>query len=163
MAGLVYRQGDMRKLPFRWKSRFDVVFNLFSSFGFFLDPADDRRTVAAFSRSLKSGGVLVWHGGNRDVIATRFPARDWWTATDGTLITQERSFDPLSGILTVASSWNTSKRRMERTHQIRLYSPTHLAELFAEQGLVVEQAVDGDNLGKLNRRSSSMLLVARKD
>src|SRR3954464_3581041 len=36
---LRYTQGDMRKLPARWTNRFHAVANLFTSFGFFLDPA----------------------------------------------------------------------------------------------------------------------------
>src|ERR1700750_1712502 len=35
---LRYKRGDMRKLPPRWSERFDVVLNLFTSFGFFVEP-----------------------------------------------------------------------------------------------------------------------------
>jgi 2-polyprenyl-3-methyl-5-hydroxy-6-metoxy-1,4-benzoquinol methylase len=44
---LRYTQGDMRKLPAKWTGRFDAVVNLFTSFGFFDDPYDDRK-VAKF-------------------------------------------------------------------------------------------------------------------
>src|SRR3954464_8047684 len=37
-ARLRYTRGDMRKLPAKWTARFDAVLNLFTSFGFFLDP-----------------------------------------------------------------------------------------------------------------------------
>ncbi|HEU4643759.1 MAG TPA: class I SAM-dependent methyltransferase, partial [Gemmatimonadaceae bacterium] len=40
---LRYVRGDMRRLPPRWTGRFDALVNLFTSFGFFLDPADDAR------------------------------------------------------------------------------------------------------------------------
>src|SRR5881397_2183435 len=49
---LRYTQGDMRRLPARWTARFDAVLNLFTSFGFFLDPADDARVVEQFARVL---------------------------------------------------------------------------------------------------------------
>ena len=42
---LRYVRGDMRALPAAWASSFDVVLNLFTSFGFFLDPADDARVI----------------------------------------------------------------------------------------------------------------------
>jgi len=36
---LRYRRGDMRSLPQTWTGRFDAVVNLFTSFGFFAEPA----------------------------------------------------------------------------------------------------------------------------
>src|SRR5579885_1074791 len=39
---LRYTRGDMRALPAKWTGRFDAVLNLFTSFGFFVDPNDDR-------------------------------------------------------------------------------------------------------------------------
>ena len=76
---LRYRRGDMRRLPARWTGRFDAVANLFTSFGFFADARDDARVIQEFARVLKPGGVLIWHGGNRDGVMARFLSRDWWT------------------------------------------------------------------------------------
>jgi ubiquinone/menaquinone biosynthesis C-methylase UbiE len=159
---LRYTRGDMRKLPVRWRGRFDAVLNLFTSFGFFAEPADDRRVLAEFARVLAPGGVLVWHGGSRDGVMARFLQRDWWQTGDGTLIAHERSFDGLSGVLTVHSAWSGPSGQGTREHRIRLYTPTRLAELCADVGLIVEQAFDAFNDRPLTRRSSEMLLVARK-
>jgi SAM-dependent methyltransferase len=160
---LRYTRGDMRKLPARWSGRFDAVLNLFTSFGFFADPADDSRVIEQFARVLKPGGILIWHGGSRDGVMARFLGRDWWETNDGTLIAHERTFDGLSGILTVRTAWRGKKRSGNREHRIRLYTPTRLAELCADAGLVVEQAFDGFHDRSLRRRSSEMLLVARKE
>lgn len=159
---LRYTRGDMRRLPARWTGRFDAVLNLFTSFGFFAEPADDHGVIAEFARVLAPGGVLVWHGGNRDGVMARFLQRDWWQTQDGTLIGHERRFDGLSGILTVHSVWSGPSARGSREHRIRLYTPTRLAELCADAGLIVEQAFDGFTDRPLTRRSSEMLLVARK-
>lgn len=160
---LRYTRADMRRLPSRWSGRFDAVINVFTSFGFFAAPADDRAVLAEFARVLRPGGVLVWHGASRDGVMARFLDRDWWTTSDGTLVGQERDFDVLSGMLTVRSTWRErGGRGGEREHRIRLYTPTRLAELAAEAGLVVEQAFDGWTDRPLTRRSSEMLIVARK-
>jgi ubiquinone/menaquinone biosynthesis C-methylase UbiE len=159
---LRYVRGDMRKLPAQWTKRFDAVLNLFTSFGFFAHPSDDVRVIREFARVLKPGGTLVWHGGNRDGVMARFLARDWWTTSDGTLFAQEREFDPLSGVLTVHSTWRRRTRKGTREHRLRLYTATRLAELCADAGLLVEQAYDGFNDRALRRTSSEMLLVARK-
>ncbi len=160
---LRYTQGDMRKLPGRWSGRFDAVVNLFTSFGFFTDPADDARVIAEFARALKPGGVLVWHGGNRDGVMARFLARDWWTTEDGTLVAHERSFDPLSGLLTIRSTFRGPNVSGEREHAIRLYTATRLAELMAQAGLIVEQCLDAFEARPLRRTSGEMLLLARKE
>lgn len=160
---LRYHRGDMRQLPARWTGRFDAVVNLFTSFGFFADPRDDAATVAEWARVLKPGGTLIWHGGNRDGVMARFLARDWWRTADGTLVAQERAFDPLSGQLAVRSAWYGPGGHGEREHRIRLYTPTALAELLARAGLIVEQAFDGWSDRPLDRRSGEMLLVARRD
>jgi ubiquinone/menaquinone biosynthesis C-methylase UbiE len=159
---LRYTRGDMRALPDRWSGRFDAVLNLFTSFGFFADPADDQRVIDEFARVLAPGGVLVWHGGNRDGVMAKFIERDWWQTTNGTLVAQERSFDPLSGQLTVRSVWSGKRQRGEREHRIRLYTPTRLAELMTDAGLVVEASFDGMRDRPLRGASSEMLLVARK-
>jgi ubiquinone/menaquinone biosynthesis C-methylase UbiE len=159
---LRYVRGDMRKLPAQWTKRFDAVLNLFTSFGFFAHPSDDVRVIREFARVLKPGATLVWHGGNRDGVMARFLARDWWTTSDGTLFAQEREFDPLSGVLTVHSTWRRRTRKGTREHRLRLYTATRLAELCADAGLLVEQAYDGFNDRALRRTSSEMLLVARK-
>jgi hypothetical protein len=152
----------MRRLPSRWSGRFDAVANLFTSFGFFLDPADDTRVIGEFARVLKPGGILVWHGGSRDGVMSRFLGRDWWKTDDGTIVAHRRRFDPLSGVLTIATTWSGPSGDGEREHRIRLYTATRLAELCAAAGLVVELAYDGWKNRPLRRTSSEMVLVARK-
>jgi SAM-dependent methyltransferase len=159
---LRYTRGDMRRMPARWAGRFDAVVNLFTSFGFFATPADDARVISEFARVLAPGGALVWHGGSRDGVMARFLARDWWQTQDGTVVAHERSFDPLSGVLSIRSTWRGRRTAGEREHRIRLYTASRLAELCADAGLLVEQAFDGWRDRPLARRSSEMLLVARK-
>jgi ubiquinone/menaquinone biosynthesis C-methylase UbiE len=159
---LRYTRGDMRRLPSRWNARFDAVLNLFTSFGFFVEPADDARVIAEFARVLRPGGVLLWHGGSRDGVMAKFLSRDWWQTKNGTLIAQERSFDPVSGVLTVNSVWRGGRRSGEREHRIRLYTASRLAELCRDAGLTVEESYDAWTDRPLSRRSSEMLLVARK-
>ncbi len=159
---LRYKRADMRGLPADWTDCFDAVLSLSTSFGFFRDPADDVAALAEFARVLRPGAVLLWHGASRDGVVARFLARDWWTTTDGTMIAQERSFDPLSGLLSVESRWAGPAGQATRTHQLRLYTATRLSELLASVGLIVEGAWDGWLDRPLRRTSSEMLLLARK-
>ncbi|MBA2687225.1 MAG: methyltransferase domain-containing protein [Gemmatimonadaceae bacterium] len=159
---LRYTVGDMRKMPNRWRNRFDAVLNLFTSFGFFDHPDEDELVVKEFARVLRPGGVLIWQGGSRDGIMAQFLSKDWWRGGKNRLYAQQRSFDQLSGILTVRSTWSEKGKVQEREHRIRLYNASQLSEMFRRHGLVVEQAFDGRVDRPLTRRSSEMLLVARK-
>ena len=138
------------------------MLNLFTSFGFFTDPADDAKVIAEFARVLKPGGVFVFHGGSRDGVMSRFLARDWWRTEDGTMIGHERSFDPLSGILTIQTSFEGPSGAGSREHRIRLYTATRIAELCLDAGLEVHEAWDGFRDRPLTRKSGEMLLIARK-
>lgn len=159
---LRYTVGDMRKMPARWKGRFDAVLNLFTSFGFFEHPDEDERVIEEFARVLKPDGVLIWQGGSRDGIMARFLSKDWWIGGKNRMYAQQRTFDQLSGILTVQSTWSEGGKVRSREHRIRLYNASQLSEMFRRHGLVVEQAFDGASDKPLSRRSSEMLLVARK-
>lgn len=161
-SNLRYVQGDMRALPAKWSGRFAAVLNLFTSFGFFMDPADDVKVIREFARVLQPNGVLVWHGGSRDGVMAKFLSRDWWKSEDGTMIAHERTFDPLSGILTIRSHWSGKRTAGEREHRIRLYTASRLAEICQSAGLIVEEAFDGWSSAPLSRRSSEMVLVARQ-
>lgn len=162
-SNLQYTRADMRRLPPSWTGRFDAVANLFTSFGFFLEPDDDARVIRELARVLAPGGLLVWHGASRDGVMARFLGRDWWTTRNGTVIGHEREFDPLSGVLTVKSTWRGPKTSGSREHRIRLYTATRLAELFRDAGLIVYDALDAWRNRPLTRRSSEMLLLARKE
>ena len=159
---LRYTRGDMRKMPARWSRRFDAVVNLFTSFGFFAHPSDDVRVIREFARVLKPGGLLIWHGGSRDGVMARFLERDWWTSQK-TLFAQEREFDPLSGLLTVHSTWRRGTKTGAREHRLRLYTASRMSELLADAGLIVEHSYDEFTDKPLKRTSSEMLLVARKE
>ena len=118
--------------------------NLFTSFGFFADPADDRRVIAEFARVLKPGGVLLWHGGSRDGVMARFLAprlvADRGRHAGRARANVRRAVRAADGALGVVRA---SRDRVTREHRIRLYTPTRLAELCADVGLIVEAGVRG--------------------
>jgi SAM-dependent methyltransferase len=160
---LRYTRGDMRRLPTRWTGRFDAVVNLFTSFGFFMSPADDARVIREAARALAPNGMFVFHGASRDGTVAQLVERDWWPLDDGTIVTQSREIDPVSGILRVESRHSRRGRSRRYEHRIRLYTATRLAELCADAGLLVYEAFDGWSPRPLRRTSSEMLLVARKE
>ena len=55
--------GDMREIPF--KSHFDAIINVGTSFGFFESEGEDRRVIEAVAKSLKPEGMFLLEMGNR--------------------------------------------------------------------------------------------------
>jgi SAM-dependent methyltransferase len=156
--GLRLVRGDVRRLPARWRSRYDAVVSLGASFGFFATPAEDEAAIANYSDVLRPGGVLVLHVPNRDGIVARFIEKDWWEAEGSTLVLHEREFDPLSGVLTVRTTLRRGARNRSRAYRLRLYSATSLAAMCARHKLLVIAAYDGWRDRPLRRTSGEMLL-----
>ena len=55
--GLEFYEHDMRELY--WSEYFDLVVNLFTSFGYFHSVEDDQKTISSVADSMKPGGLLV--------------------------------------------------------------------------------------------------------
>lgn len=132
---------DMRR--FRRDAKFDLALNLFTSFGYFDDPADDLLVARNLAASLRPGGhaVLDMHG--KEVIARTFRPRDWtWVDEEpGAFMLEERWIDP--AFTRIRSHWmlvrpgagqggHATIARGEFT--VRLYAATELEALLLEAG-----------------------------
>lgn len=51
---------------------FDLAINVFTSFGYFEDPAENRRVLDNIHASLKPGGVFVFDHLGKELLASRF-------------------------------------------------------------------------------------------
>lgn len=56
-ASIEYLEADM--LTFKRSNSFDLIINMFSSFGYFSDPEDDFRVLENAYHSLKNGGKII--------------------------------------------------------------------------------------------------------
>ncbi len=75
---------------FRRAGAFDGAINLFTSFGYFEDPAEDLKVAENLHASLKPGARLVVDLIGKENLARRFRERDWHENTDGTLVLEDR-------------------------------------------------------------------------
>jgi len=81
-------QADMRE--FCRPEAFDAAVNLFTAFGYFENPADDRNVAGNLFRSLRPDGALVMEMVGKEILARIFRERDWHEEPDGTLMLEER-------------------------------------------------------------------------
>lgn len=86
-------QADMRQ--FNRPEEFDVALSLFTSFGYFEDPAENELVLRNYHLSLRAGGILLMEMSGKEVLARIYQRRDWHEY-DGALLLEERN---------VASDW----------------------------------------------------------
>lgn len=87
----LFVRGDMRHLPFR--AAFDAAVSLFTSFGYFDDPADDARVLHEIRGVLRQGGRFVLDFLNAPrVIRSLVPHSD--VTRNGVRIIEHRSISP---------------------------------------------------------------------
>jgi SAM-dependent methyltransferase len=132
-------ESDMRKIDF--DPEFDVVINLFTSFGYFQDHSDNERVVHAVARSLKRGGRFLIDTINPITIAAGWRERDWQQFDDGTVMIEHRRHDQLQG--RHETTWTFVRGDGARTEQkfsLRAYTAAELREMLEAAGLHVDGA-----------------------
>ncbi|HEY7562944.1 MAG TPA: methyltransferase domain-containing protein [Gaiellaceae bacterium] len=157
--GVVWMEGDYRELPFPAGS-FDVVVNLFTSFGFFGDEGD-ARVLAEFRRVLRPGGVLVVETLHRDRFTAIPHEQDWEDLPDGAVRLDRHVFDPVNGVVEAALTYRPRAGEAATVeYRLRVYAATELARMAAEAGFAETAFYGGPDGGPLTRESR-LVLVAR--
>ncbi|MCP4674586.1 MAG: class I SAM-dependent methyltransferase [Deltaproteobacteria bacterium] len=155
-----FLRADMR--DFRRESTFDAAVNLFTSFGYFEDRADDQRMLDNFYYSLRPGGVLVMEMFGKEIAARVFVERVWSEEPDGTLLLEERSLK--DGWSRIENRWILVKNGVQKEYrfELRIYGA-------AELGMMLEQAgfCDVEFFGNLegkpyDQQAERLVAVARK-
>ncbi len=124
-------QEDMR--VFRKSNTFDVVLNLFTSFGYFEDPKENKQVLENVYASLKDGGKFIIEMMGLEVLARIFRERDWYEQ-NGVLILEERKIK--NGWNWIDNRWIMIKgdKRKEFNLGHHLYSAERLSFLLNEVG-----------------------------
>ena len=157
--GIEFVQEDMR--TFCRPDTFDVVINMFTSFGYFEDPEEDRHVVTNIYRSLKSGGILLLETNGKEVLARIFLERNW-EEVDGIIVLQERKVSQNWGWM-----WNRwimlkGNERIEGELSHRLYSATEIVSLLEECGFTSVDVYGGLDGSPYDHTARRMVVVARK-
>jgi SAM-dependent methyltransferase len=90
------RHGDVAEVTF--DAEFDAVLCLFTSFGYFADPAKDAAVLRAASRALVRGGRFVLETAHRDGVVRKHGVREM-ERPDGRRFREDQRFDPVTGVL----------------------------------------------------------------
>jgi SAM-dependent methyltransferase len=150
-----FQVGDMR--DYRAPGQYDLVLNLFGSFGYFDDPADDMRVLENMAASLRPGGRLLIETAGKEIVARDFQPRDWFQQDDLLVLTERKT----------THSWGRIETRyivikdgewVEQTVSIRSFSAAELVSLLAAAGYHDVQ-VCGSLAGSAYDHSAERLVV----
>ncbi len=151
----------MLALPFA-AGTFDVVLNLATSLGLFLDDRPARRALAEAGRVLRPGGRLLLEGMHREEVEPGFAARDRWVLEDGTVVRARRRLDRALGISHEVLRWEGPAGGGALRHSLRLRTGAETAALVESAGLEVVEAW-GDWAGEpFTPASERLILLARR-
>ena len=140
---------------------FDVVLNLFTSFGYFEDGDDDRKVLENIYSSLKSGGRLVMELVGKEALARIFRERDWHELDDAILLEERKLSEDWRRI---ENRWILLKdgRQHERRFSLRLYSAVELKELLKQCGFS-QADIYGSLTGEpYDQNAKRLVVVAQK-
>ena len=153
-------KGDMRKLPF--EDRFDVVVNMFTSFGFFDKESDDLKVLKGVCKALKKNGLFLLDLKNREHLIRNFQRRRWRPEKDFIML-EDNFFDLFT------SRWESTRtllfgngKKTEYSFSLRLYSFAEILNLLKRAGFVLESVYGDFDFGEFSLDSPRMILISRK-
>lgn len=152
-------RSDMQE--FRRPNTFDAALNMFTSFGYFPDPDEDRRVVENVYHSLKRGGVFLIDMMGKEVLARVFRERDWHEE-DGILVLEERKLSQNWSWLENRWTIITHDRRATFTVSHRLYSAAELVLLLSGCGFGEVQVYGGLDGTPYDQNARRLVAIARK-
>ncbi len=156
---VAFRRADMRRLPFR--GSFDVALNLFTSFGYFRDEADDLAALRSMARSLRPRGRLLVDLLNREWLVRHFQPR-YQDETALGVVDNEMTFDLETGRLRNVRSFHHAGRRRSLTIEFRVYTLAEMVRMLRAAGLRYERAYGNFEASAYGMDSFRMILIARK-
>ncbi|MGI9017406.1 MAG: class I SAM-dependent methyltransferase [Euzebya sp.] len=152
--GPTYVQADLRTPP---PGPYDAVLNLFSSIGYFDDPAQDRAAIQAWHAVLRPGGTLLIETNHRDRLALiHQPGQVLPIGTDGAV--EFGTMDWVTGIMHRTVRYADGN---EREFAVRCYTATELTGMVRQTGFS-QVEVFGDWQGLPISPETRLILRARR-
>lgn len=141
---------------------FDLILNLYTSFGFFNNQNDDRRVVQNMYNNLKTSGKVVVEMMGKEILARVFQETAGTVLDDGSIIVQRHKI--INNWSEVENEWILLKEGKYKTYRfnLRLYSAAELQNLFAGCGFKNIKIFGGLNGVKYDNKAQRLVLVAEK-
>jgi len=125
-------RSDVR--TFHCEGEYDAAISLFTSFGYFDDPSDDRQVLENLRMSLRPGGRALLDMSGKEVLARVFQPRSWSEVDNGGMLLEERAVE--DGWERIRNRWVLVRdgEEHEGTFTVRVYSGVELKALMLAAG-----------------------------
>lgn len=152
-------RADARGIPFRDEA-FDVVLNLFTSFGYFSDE-ENRGFIRSIARLLKPGGryYIDYLNPRRMKIDL---AEESTRERDGITITEKRRIDPFSHRIDKTILLRLDDHVQMFYESVRLYEKDEMLAMLGAEGLSVESVLGTSRGEPYNPASKRMIFYGKK-
>lgn len=153
-----YVRGDMRALPFV-DHGFDLVVNLFTSFGYFDNDAQHLRVLAEVARVTRRGGKFVLDFLNSDHVRNSLVPKESANIGGRSVeVRREISSDDRFVVKTIAAAAESGGADQTFLERVRLFDRLDLETMLEESGFGVEQVL-GDYAGSAHSESSPRMIM----
>ncbi|MGA2545153.1 MAG: class I SAM-dependent methyltransferase [Rectinemataceae bacterium] len=138
---------------------FDLAINLYTSFGYFTDPADDRAALRRIRAALRTGGALVLEMTGKETAARDFTAGESF----------ERGGWAVRTEFAVVGAWEGLRNRwiltrgdevLDHTFVIRLYSGTELKTALLDAGFSTVRIMGAFDRSPYDQTAASLVALA---
>lgn len=155
---LKFHQFDMRKV-FKENS-FNLVTNLFTSFGYFDNTQDEQKSINAMSKNLKKDGLLIIDFMNVKKIIKNLVGEESKEINKVKFdITREFKDDYILKNINITDN-NVSLRFQEKVHALTLFD---FSEMIQKSGMSIIDIFGSYNLDSFDAsKSERLILIARK-
>lgn len=158
-GNLHFMKHDMR-LPF-WIRYFDYAFNFFTSFGYFSTQREHDNAIHSIATSLKNGGTFVM-----DYLNVHF-------SEDHTVHHTEKEIEGINFVITKWYDENFFYKKivvedealsepLEYSEKVAKFSLGDFTEMFAYQGIQIQEVFGDYQFGHYNVKSSPRLIMIAK-
>lgn len=153
-SNLSFYVHDMRDL-FRI-NYFDIVLNLFTSFGYFEKESDDRKAIGSAAKALKKGGTFVLDFLNAKVEKENLVEKEEISA-GGILFKITRKFDSCFFVKNIEVTDGGTKHLF--CEKVKALSAADFGKLFAGAGLEITHLAGDYALSPFNENTSERLII----
>jgi len=159
-GSLQFYRHDMR-LPFG-RNCYNIVFNFFTSFGYFKTSEEDHQVVGNIAAALKPGGMLVMDYINSAWSEKRSVPSET-KEIDGIIYHITRHSDEKHFFKKITIEDIQPGEPFEYTEQVAKFSLTDFDKMFSLHGLELQQVSGDYNLGSYDaEKSPRLILLAKK-
>ena len=146
---------------FKRPACFDLAVNLYISFGYFDDPADDLLFATNACESLREGGSLIIETLGKEIAVRDFVEAEWFERAGYTVLTEYAPVDSWSGL---KNRWIIIKdgRRIEKVFTQRLYSAAELRRLLLDAGFRAVDIYGNWDEAPYDSKAEALIAVGRK-